>query len=523
MRAVVYARVSSSAQRDRDTIASQLRDLPAYVEIQKWKLAGTYADDGKSASTGKLEARDGFARLVRDAEAKKFDIIVVRDIDRLTRTEDMVERAEILGTFQRLGIDIATPASGRQDLRSMMGEFYVTMQALVAAEENRKRRERIVAGQHNAVLLGRKGRGLTPYGLVFDKANGWSLDPERAPILREIYERIAAGDSCLTIAEDLDRRGAPRPHKLPWTRHRVWELAARSTHPSGSWMCRGGKIAVPVPAIVSVELFARAHEALKAKRKTGLDRTWHVYLLGKLGRCGECGQNIRVRTGFVSKHRSPSKARYLCVGRVVPLPPGAKRCAAEPVFQVEADERAWQSICRELEDPALIPALLAIRTERSGDTRDWENDVTGYKKHLARLEGVETALLARFRRGAIGETAMDKELVSLNRERKMLQEQISSAERARGATVRATRRLQDAEAIVARLREKLTTATQEERRDIMASLIEPGGAVFLRGQVRIEFWVERPEVTAENLDVAIATGRDWSNRHESELRIRVVA
>jgi DNA invertase Pin-like site-specific DNA recombinase len=57
-RAAIYARVSSAAQRDRDTIAAQLRDLPAFVAAQGWTLAGTYVDDGTRTQ---LRA-DGLAR-----------------------------------------------------------------------------------------------------------------------------------------------------------------------------------------------------------------------------------------------------------------------------------------------------------------------------------------------------------------------------------------------------------------------------------------------------------------------------
>lgn len=45
------------------------------------------------------------------------------------------------------------------DLRTMMGELYVTMQALVAAEEKRKRAEQIKAGKLRAIAEGRKPRG----------------------------------------------------------------------------------------------------------------------------------------------------------------------------------------------------------------------------------------------------------------------------------------------------------------------------------------------------------------------------
>ena len=132
------------------------------------------------------------------AEADSRSVEASVDVDRLTRTDDMAERAAILGPFQRAGIEIVTPTSGRLDLRTFLGEFHVLMQALVAAEENRKRSERIKAGKLRAIAEGRKPAGPTPFGLVYERSTGrWSVDADAAAIVREIYRRVAGGESCV--------------------------------------------------------------------------------------------------------------------------------------------------------------------------------------------------------------------------------------------------------------------------------------------------------------------------------------
>ena len=45
-RAAIYARVSSAAQRERQTIQGQLLALRPYVAAQGWTLVGEYVDDG---------------------------------------------------------------------------------------------------------------------------------------------------------------------------------------------------------------------------------------------------------------------------------------------------------------------------------------------------------------------------------------------------------------------------------------------------------------------------------------------
>src|SRR3569833_953270 len=103
VRAVSYARVSSLAQRERHTIASQISTLPAFVALRGWRLAkpaDTYVDDGHTAKAGSLLQRAAFTRLMADAARGEFDVVVVVDLDRLTRSEDLKERGEVLKTFQ---------------------------------------------------------------------------------------------------------------------------------------------------------------------------------------------------------------------------------------------------------------------------------------------------------------------------------------------------------------------------------------------------------------------------------------
>jgi DNA invertase Pin-like site-specific DNA recombinase len=126
VRAVIHARVSSLAQRDQHTIASQLETLPNFVSYRGWMLAKpveTYVDDGRTAKAGFLAERTAFTRLLRDAGLGQFDVVVVVDLDRLTRSEDLRERGEVLGAFQEAGVQIAVAC---QDSFLTSGRRWVT-------------------------------------------------------------------------------------------------------------------------------------------------------------------------------------------------------------------------------------------------------------------------------------------------------------------------------------------------------------------------------------------------------------
>ena len=54
--------------------------------------AGRDVDDGRTATEGFLSKRISFTRLIRDAALGLFDVVVIVDMDRLTRSEDLQER-----------------------------------------------------------------------------------------------------------------------------------------------------------------------------------------------------------------------------------------------------------------------------------------------------------------------------------------------------------------------------------------------------------------------------------------------
>ncbi len=537
MRAAIYARVSSAAQRENHTIENQLRVLPAFVASQGWELAGTFIDDGRSAKSGMLDQREGFAELVRAAEAKKFDLLVVVDVDRLTRTNSIEERALILGPFQRLGIDIVTPNGGRLDMRTMLGELWVTIQALGAAEENRKRAERIKAGKLRAIAEGRKPAGPTPFGFRYSRATGvWSHDPDEAAVVREIFRRVQDGDACATIAEDFARRAVAQPmadRKFPaprkgWSAHAVYRIV-RNRVAIGEWTAdkrRGSVIAVP--PIVTYDDWFGADRALLEHHRRGLVKTKHIYLIDNgLARCGECGSPMVVRSacGVRGKRNQPA---YVCKRRR-----DDHVCSAAIPKQPETDARVWAAVCDELEQPDLLEALADVGQQRAGDLRDWTSDADAHRSHLARLEKVEGAIMARFRRGAISEGALDVELAALNRERRMVRDQLATAERAQGATKSAQDRLNDASGILAQLRAALPVATPELRRTLVRALIEPGGVVFRGTTPVLDLRLRRAASAASDaergtsLALAPASSSLYRKQHEANamtsLRIRRVA
>lgn len=523
MRAAIYARVSSAKQRDAHSVESQLIVLRRFVAQQGWTLVGEFVDDGRSAKAGQLEKRDAFARLV--GAIGTFDVLVVFDVNRLTRTDDMRERAEILGPFQRAGIDIVTPSGGRQDLRSLMGELYVTMQAMFAAEENRKRSLAVKSGKQRAIVDNRKPAGPTPFGLGYSRETGaWSIDPVKGPIVVEIFERIIRGESCLQIADDLRRRGLPCPRNK-WDRHAVWRIA-RSRHPAGEWTAdKRRRVVLAVPALVDEETWQAAQAKLIAHGKRGLIKTKHVYLFEGLATCAACGSPISIRSATTNSRRAngnPSPAAYVCRSRKLSRP-DEDRCEAPIVKVAETDELVWQQLRDALDSRDIAARLQRLVDRRDANRKAWREDAATYRAKLEKLTERKAAITARYQRGLLDDRDLDTALASFRREQLALEAQIKAAEQ--GAARDGVTTV-DVKRWLAEMRTIARSAAPSERQRFVRMLVKPGSAVLDDGAMKFTLLVEPGETNANDSADVLAVASDCRNDHEEDrpaVSIRVVA
>ncbi len=147
VRAALYARVSTDDQRGRQTIDNQVDALRGFAPHSGLNIIDEYLDDGISG-TIRLEKRPEGARLVEDAKAHKFDVVIFYKLDRLSRSLrnflDIVDFAEETG----IGLRSMTEPF---DTTNPMGRFAVQMMAAVAEMERGTIIERTKMGRARAV------------------------------------------------------------------------------------------------------------------------------------------------------------------------------------------------------------------------------------------------------------------------------------------------------------------------------------------------------------------------------------
>jgi hypothetical protein len=90
--------------------------------------------------------------------------------------------------------------------------------------------------------------------------------------------------------------------------------------------------------------------------------------------------------------------------------------------------------------------------------------------------------MVRFRRGQVSEAALDGELAAIGKERRMVRDQLATAERAAGANISAADRLRAAGDTLQALRAALPLARPEQRRALLKELAHSEGVTILDGR-----------------------------------------
>ena len=142
----IYARVST----DKQAVDVQLTELRDYVKRAGWKIFREFTDEG---FTGKNTSRPAFKEMMDLARQRKFDVLLVWKLDRLSRSlKDLINTLDELG---HLGIDFNS-YDNKIDTSTPTGKLVFQIIGAVAEFERDIISERVRAGLRNAKRKGKR-------------------------------------------------------------------------------------------------------------------------------------------------------------------------------------------------------------------------------------------------------------------------------------------------------------------------------------------------------------------------------
>lgn len=343
MRAAIYAR-RSTEEHQHASLDVQVGEAKRFIAERGWSLDDAHVyQDGLTgnASGGEFRKRPALVAMLLAASAKAFDVVVLQRDDRLGR--DVNRTGIVIQDLVDAGVRIFMCATG-EELRidGAIAKFIVAARAFGSELEREKTSAR--TREH---LETKARRGFVTGGTCYGYRNvevregerrvrvEYAIDDQQAAIVREVFDRYAAGEGLRGIAKDFNARGIPSPHA---GRRGTGSWAASSLRPMLSrdryvgrlvWGQRekayrsGTKVRlaraandwtiVDMPAlrIVSDEQWDRVQALFTRRAREGSPRLGprRRYLLVGVSRCGQCGGRMCVAN---SRHGSQTIPAYAC-------------------------------------------------------------------------------------------------------------------------------------------------------------------------------------------------------------------
>ena len=186
IRAAVYGRVSTSDGRQE--VENQLADLRRFAAAQVWEIVGEYIDHESGGKGDRAELR----RMLSDAAQRRFDLILVWALDRLTR-EGVAETFEYIRRLNSHGVQFVSFTEEHFRTTGPAGELMIAVAAWIAKQERLRISERVRAELSRARAQGtRSGNPVGRPKAVFDRDKVLELRKE-GKSWREVARVCGAG------------------------------------------------------------------------------------------------------------------------------------------------------------------------------------------------------------------------------------------------------------------------------------------------------------------------------------------
>lgn len=502
----LYARVSSEQQADAGTIRSQVSALLEKITSDGLPLPPAplqFIDDGHSGAT---IVRPALERLRDSIYNGGVDCLYVHSPDRLARK--YAYQILLMDEFQKAGTKVVFV--NREIGKTPEDELLLQVQGMMAEYERakileRSRRGKLQSAKRGAinVLSG------APYGYRYigkHDGNGdakYEIVFEEARIVQQVFEwvgkeRLSMGE----VKKRLDAAGAKtRSGKTWWDRTVIWGMLKNTAYigkaafgktklgdkrsrvrpqrnasdkprqsystydvPKDEW------IYIPVPALVSEELFNAAQEQLSENRTRARERRrGALYLLQGLICCKGCGYAFYGKPvrNKVNKGKIRAYAYYRCIGTDAYRFGGKRICQNKQVRTDLVDDVVWHQVSELLHDPQ--------RLEKEHNRRLKKNrneDPARLDSEKKKLQGKITRMIDSYADGLISKEEFEprvkrtkEQLAAVEAQSKKQKEEENSSRQLQLLIVR----LDD---FAAKVKGKLDKLDWNSKRQIIRSLVK---------------------------------------------------
>lgn len=385
----VYIRVSTLSQLEEGySIEEQKAKLESYCDIKDWHVYKVYTDGGFSGSTTE---RPALEQLIKDAQSKLFDTVLVYKLDRLSRSqkdtlyliEDVFLKNDIEFVSLLENFDTSTP----------FGRAVIGLLSVFAQLEREQIKERMQLGKLGRAKSGKSMMwAKTSYGYNYDKETGsMTVNEYEALAVKEIYSSYLAG---MSITKLRDKINEEYPKQPAWSYRTIRGILANPVY-CGLNQYKGQTFQGTHKAIISLVDFEQTQRELAKRQQTAKElsnpRPFQAkYMLSGLAQCGYCHAPLKVILGQKRKDGTRFK-RYECYQRHPRKTRGVtvyndnKKCESGYYDMELLEHYVLTRISQLQNDPEKIQELFSDDTSPAVDRQAIQKQIDGLTIKLSKL------------------------------------------------------------------------------------------------------------------------------------------
>ena len=467
----LYVRLSVEDNgKDSDSVENQTALLEDYVANHPHlKKVALFVDNGY---TGTDFLRPEFNRMMEAVQAEIVDCIIVKDLSRLGR--NYIETK--ICPFYNLrfiavndSYDTATVTSEGQlsaSLQNIVNDYY-------AKDISRKVTSALQAKMERGDYIG----NYAPHGYRKDPENKNHLliDPETAPVIRQIFEMRAEGISYMGICKKLNDAGIPSPgqHKLNqgietnnnkknrtvlWNKHKITEILkdivyiGHLAQKKGS-QCLYGGIPYHITSedewivvknthepLISEELFEKVQQinnAVLERQKANAGKYDHLpkekNIYGKKFTCADCGSIMKLHRSFSTKKdkvyftfKCPTYAEH-----------GSRACSDIKMRKADLDEAVFTFIKSQMDVfidmENTLRRLLAMKKAKLKQNNT-QQEIKSLRQKLAHKQSILSGMYVDLKEGLLSQEDYGHHREIITADIKALELKLSEVESAKSET-----------------------------------------------------------------------------------------
>ena len=457
----IYIRVSTQEQaKEGYSIGEQKERLEKYTEAHDWIIYKVYTDPGFS---GGSTDRPGLQQLMRDVKNKKVDKVLVYKLDRLSRSQkDTLYLIE--DVFLKNNVDFVSMTENF-DTSTPFGRAMIGILSVFAQLEREQIKERMQIGLDARAKEGYyHGGPYAPIGYEY-KDGDLVINEYEALQVRKIYELASTGLPIYSVYKYMKDHNFT--HKYgKWTDSAVRSCLTSIVY-TGKIQWKDELYPGRHEAIIDEETFnnMRDHILNRDVGRFSKHPFQRTTLLGGIIFCGNCGaryyckQNVSKKPGV-----TPAQKYYTCYSRGKSSKSMIKdpNCKNKSWNVKDLDRIVLDEIRKLVTDPEYMDTLIEDNhsTDDSSDRQIVIDRITEIDKQIAKLVDL-------YQIGGIDFNSINEKIVSLNEEKSSLEFSLDNA-----PVLTPELSPEEAKRILTTFSEIIDSATQEEKRDLVHSLID---------------------------------------------------